>query len=240
MCNLCRPKIGLLFVFIFLSLSEIFAQRNTILHQQDYDAKQVHFGYFLGVSASNYRIRHGNIFLSDANTDFKSIISPIDYGLKMGGMMNFYVNPSFDIKTMATVAIYSRKLLVNEDPDLVPSRDQAWFEIPVLLKYKSIRRGNARMNMFVGFRQGFETNAVNLVNKNKIGRIQGLKTSDLSVEYGAGLELFRQYFKLAPEVHFSHGIKNLLKENIGVTKLTPFSVLDRLNTHTVTFYLFFE
>jgi hypothetical protein len=55
------------------------------------------------------------------------------------------------------------------------------------------------------------------------------------------MELFRQFFKLAPEVHFSHGLRNMIdRADITSTDPTPLSVLGRLNTHTVTFYLFFE
>jgi hypothetical protein len=249
MLGICREKVkismtrGALTLALLVSgLFQANAQsRNNIIHQAEYDAKQVHFGYFMGVAMSNYRIRHNESFNSVANDTIKSITSPIDYGLKMGGLMNFYVNDRFDVKFVPTVAIYSRKLTVNENPDIIPSREQAWFEIPVFLKYKSLRRGNTRMNMFVGLRQGFETNAINLARRGRINRVEGLRRGDFSVEYGAGMELFRQFFKLAPEVHFSHGLRNMIdRADITSTDPTPLSVLGRLNTHTVTFYLFFE
>lgn len=239
--NSFHAKLVLPVLMPLLFSTVVFAQKNSTIHQPEYDAKQVHFGYFMGVTATNYRIRHGEEYLDASNTTIHSITSPVDFGLKMGGLMNFYVNSHFDVRLIPTVAIYSRKLLVNDDPEAVPSREQAWFEIPFFLKYKSLRRGNMRMNVFLGLRQGFETNAINLANKKAIGRTPGLRRADLSVEYGAGMELFKSFFKLAPEVHFSHGIRNMLEPSNGTsTSTTPLSVLGRLNTHTVTFYLFFE
>lgn len=231
---------GLLLIFSLISSSTAFSQTSKILHQADYDAKPVRFGYFLGVTMSNYRIKHNQLFLSDANDAITSITSPIDYGIKMGGLMNLNQGENFGVRILPTVAIYSKKLSVNQDPEAIPSREQAWFELPVLFRYKSLRRGNMRMNVFAGMRLGFETNAINLAKKSKIGKTAGIKNSDLSIEYGAGMELFRQFFKLSPEIHFSHGIKNLIDPGVGSTSITPISVIDRLNSHAVTFYLFFE
>ena len=237
-----RITLALLLAFFVLGLLQTQAQsRNNIIHQAEYDAKQVHFGYFMGLAMSTYRVRHNETFNSVDNDTISSIIPPVNYGLKMGGLMNFYVNPHFDVRFAPTVAIFSRKLTVNDNPDIFPSREQAWFEVPLFLKYKSLRRGNMRMNMFVGMRKGFETNAINLVRKTKINRVEGLKRGDFSIEYGAGMELFKQFFKLAPEVHFSHGLRNMIdRADVPVSNLTPLSVLGRLNSHTVTFYLFFE
>jgi hypothetical protein len=233
-----------LILCLFASIAISFksqSQVSTIIHQSDYDAKPVRFGYFIGIAMSNYRIKHNQLYLSSTNTTVESITSPMDYGIKMGGLMNFNKSDQFDIRILPTVAIYSRKLWVNQDPNVIPAREQAWFELPVLLKYKSLRRQNMRMNMFVGLRPGFETNAINLAKKASLTRNARLRTADLSFEYGAGMELFRQFFKLSPEIHFSHGLKNMIKPAAGTaTTLNPIDLLNRLNTHTVTFYIMFE
>lgn len=231
------PMLGLLIATAFT----LKAQNFKIIHQSDYDAKTVRFGYFVGVTSSNYRVKHNQLYLQDANSTITSITSPIDWGLKMGGLMNFNANANFDVRILPTVAIYSRKLWVNQDPDVIPSREQAWFELPVLLRYKSLRRGNMRMNVFVGVRPGFETNAVNLAKKASLTKNARLRTADFSFEYGAGMELFRQFFKLAPEIHFSHGLQNIIKPAPSTaTSLSPIDLLDRLNSHTVTFYIMFD
>ena len=237
-----RYSILILCLFTIFSISlKSQAQVSTVIHQSDYDTKTVRFGYFIGVAMSNYRIKHNQLYLSSTNTTVESITSPIDYGIKMGGLMNLNKSDRFDIRILPTVALYSRKLWVNQDPDVIPAREQAWFELPILLKYKSLRRQNMRMNMFVGFRPGFETNAINLARKASLTRNARLRTADFSFEYGAGLELFRQFFKLSPEVHFSHGLKNIIKPAAGTsTALNPIDLLNRLNTHTVTFYIMFE
>jgi hypothetical protein len=217
------------------------SQVSTIIHQVDYDAKLVRFGYFMGISQSGFRVMHNSQFLNQSGSDLiNAITSPQKLGLKLGGLMNFNRGDRFDVRLMPTVAIYSRQILVDQDPDKIPSRDQAWFELPIMLKYKSLRRGNMRMNVFIGVRPAFETNAVNLANKSSLTRNARLKTIDFSLDYGAGLELFRRYFKLAPELHFSHGLSNAIKPGAPGASASPIDLLNRLNTHTVSFILAFE
>jgi hypothetical protein len=218
-----------------------FAQRDSKQKfQADYDAKKVRFGYFLGISASNYGVRYNNFFLTPANANYFSVNSKKNYGLKMGGLINFNLNSRFDFRVLPTVAIYARELNINNDSTLTQKQtDKAWFEVPVLLKYKSLRRGNVRMYMFGGFRFGFETNALNLAQKTKLNNLYTTKTSDLSVEYGAGLELFQRFFKLSPEITFSHGLSNLVDPSTLNTS-TALGVIQKLNTHTVTVSLLFE
>ncbi|UBM57824.1 PorT family protein [Marinilongibacter aquaticus] len=230
-----------------LATNKTLAQkRDKVIHQADYDAKIVHFGYFLGLSVSNYRIRFTEAYArnsSNATSNgvvISALTSPTNTGLKMGGLMNVTLNPNFDLRIAPTVAIFNRKILVNEDSGILPSREQAWLEIPVFLRYKSMRRGNYRMNMFGGLNMGMETNAINLANKNATRSIPGLRRADFSVEYGVGAEFFRSFFKLAPELHISHGLRNMLRPGQSSTTVTPLSFIDRLNTHTVTFYLYFE
>ncbi|MFT7421464.1 MAG: hypothetical protein ACI9QN_002395 [Arcticibacterium sp.] len=235
---LLKSKVFCALIFIGFSAC---SQVSTVIHQVDYDAKLVRFGYFMGISQSSFRIKHSSQFLDQSGTDLiDAITSPQKLGLKLGGSMNFNRGDHFDVRLMPTVAIYSRQILVDQDPDKIPSRDQAWFELPIMLKYKSLRRGNMRMNVFIGIRPAFETNAVNLAKKASLTRNARLKTLDFSVDYGAGLELFRRYFKLSPELHFSHGLSNAIKPGTAGAPSNPIDILNRLNSHTVSFILAFE
>jgi hypothetical protein len=207
--------------------------------QPDYDNKKVHFGYFLGLANTKYNIKFNNSYLADVNNGkVYAISSPTSTGIKAGGLVNIYINDYLDFRfSPLTVAIYSRKLLEN-DSIAHNQEDKAWFEIPVQLKYKSERRNNSRMFVFAGLKYGFETNVVN--KKNNITKVDNFstKTSDFAVEYGMGLELFREYFKVTPELHFSHGIKNMI--NPGGNRSSFLSYVDRLKTHSVTLYIVFQ
>lgn len=232
-----------LFVVVILTQS-VFAQETRRHFQADYDAKSLRFGYFLGLTNTNFNVKFNNYFVNKDN--YYSITSSPVLGLKMGGLANFRLNDYFDFRVLPTVAITSRKLeykyidttLPDTDPnkfaEKAEARESAWFEVPLMLKYKSERRGNVRMYVFGGVRYGVETNPNSRRNRAKFIT----KTSDFSVEYGTGIEFFREYFKFAPEIHFSHGLKNLVDPVNN--RNTPLQGVDRLTTHTVTLYILFE
>ena len=116
----------------------------------------------------------------------------------------------------------------------VALRETAWFEIPVMLKFKSERRGNIRMYMFAGLCYGIETNAVNRKNAKQFNTT----SNDFSIQYGVGMEFFKEYFKFAPELHFSHGIVNLTDPVFN--SKNNLAGLSSMTTHSVTLYFLFE
>ena len=64
-----------------------------------------------------------------------------------------------------------------------------------------------------------------------------VKSSNLAVEYGFGIDMYYPLFKLSPEIRISHGIRNMKKPNVYNKYTVP---LDRVVTHSVTLYLMFE
>ena len=232
-------------ILVLLMLAQsLFAQQTRRHFQADYDAKAMRFGYFLGLTNTYFNVKFNNYFVNKDN--YYAITSPTTYGLKMGGLVNFRLNDYFDFRVLPTVAIYGRRLeyrftnvdLPADDKNKFGQREElretAWFEIPVMFKYKSERRGNVRMYVFGGMRYGVETNAVNRKKRQQFTT----KSNDFSIEYGTGIEVFREYFKFAPELHFSHGIHNLV-DPVN-SRGTAIAGIDRLTTHTVTLFLLFE
>jgi hypothetical protein len=228
----------------FIVVHSLSAQQNKRLFQGDYDAKTLKFGYFIGLPYTHFNIKFNNYFINKDKV--YAITSPGTMGLKMGGLANIHLNDYFDFRVLPTVAIYGRKLeyrIAETDPadaskiilgEKKELRETAWFELPVMLKYKSERRGNVRMYIFGGLRYAVETNAVNRRNRQQFTT----KNNDFSIEYGTGIEFFREYFKFSPEIHFSHGIVNLV--NPVTSTGTMIAGIDRLTTHTVTLYVSFE
>lgn len=233
---LCRKKIILL---VFVIACRMPSQAQT-LNQPDYDAKKVRFGYLLGLTQTHYKIRYNEFFLLPGNTDYFSITSPTTYALKMGGVMNVRLDEQWDFRFLPTVGIYSRALQVVQSTatQRFQNDDKAWFELPVYIKYKSNRRGNTRMYLVSGLRFGTETNAVNFNGRRSALNQFVIRKSDFAVEYGFGFEFFQQYFKLTPEVIFSHGLPNLVQP--GISASTPLGSIQRLSTNGVSFHLIFE
>ena len=225
-------------ICLIISHLTAFSQNTKTLYQGDYDAKKIKFGYFIGIPTTHFNLEYNNTFVYNKDTTSAySITSPNTTGLKMGGVMNVRINDYFDFRILPTVAIYGRKLdfkYTNTASDVSTLRETAWFEVPVMIKYKSERRGNTRMYVFAGMSFAAETNAVNRKGKQQFSTT----STDFRIDYGVGIEFFKEYFKFAPELHFSHGIVNLVDPVFN--KNSPLAGIASLTTHTVTVYFLFE
>jgi hypothetical protein len=107
-------------------------------------------------------------------------------------------------------------------------------ELPILAKYKSARRGNMRMYMIGGVKPGIEASGKK--DLDALTTRLGVSEFNLALEGGFGFDFYYPLFKFSPEIRFSRGINNLLKDTDN-----PFGQpLKRINTNTITIYLLFQ
>ncbi len=203
-------------------------------HLEHYDDKPVHYGFHFSLPVSRYRFTHADNF---NNPDVPYLIqSPASTGFRMGLAANLSMTEHWDLRFTPSVSLYNRELhlsyLNNETRKL--KRESTWVELPLLFKYKSKRRINSRMYMIAGATLGLETNVRR--KGRTIGNELHANSKDFSIDYGFGFEQFFEFFKLAPELRFSHGLVNLLPSGPESTA----NGLSKFTSHTVTLYLNFE
>lgn len=105
-------------------------------------------------------------------------------------------------------------------------------EFPLMLKYKSERRGNARMYFIGGVNPSFEAKGK---NSQEGSEKLSLKDTNFAVEFGFGVDIYNQFFKFSPEIRFSKGLTNLAK-NDNMYDMG----LERVSLNTITLYLQFS
>jgi hypothetical protein len=233
-----RKKIKLSFLFFILLLLSLpgFGQRKSLyaIHQGDYDDKPLHYGFFLAGNYTKFKRHYSQAFVTGTDTAFS--ISPKGApGFGLGFIASYSLGKYVDVRVLPSAAFYERSIDYrfakgSTNTQLIES---TFLELPILLKYKSVRRGNVRMYMVGGFKPSIE------IGSNKKERTRDRLVTDnmdLTVEYGMGFDLFYTFVKVSPELRFSHGIRNML-----VKDTSPYSRgLERLNSHTVSLFLFFE
>ncbi len=241
-------RIKQIFTTIFLILSLLTSNTSKTLGQNKevkltydefYDDKPFHFGFLFGFSSSRFTVNHSDS-LGATPGNAISIFSPGNFAFILGGITNLTINKRFDLKSGINLALYERSVKYSfagqrEFPD--ETRESAWIEIPLLLKYKSNRRKNSRMYMISGVKLGIETN----VKKSGIGTTKlDTKTTDFSFEYGFGYEKFLQFVKFTPELRFSFGLLNVFNPP-NVNSTSPYSVgIKKLSTNSVSLLINFE
>jgi hypothetical protein len=158
-----------------------------------------------------------------------SLTSPRTFGFQIGGIVNYALSKHVEVKSGLNIALYDRQIqFANED---LISRESTWLEIPMLLKFRSVRRQNHRMYLISGLKLGLEANV-----KKKNTAVTA-NTSEVSLEYGIGFERFYRFFKFSPEIRISHGLNNLF---VPPGTVNSYSKLSQLNSHTISLIFNFE
>lgn len=247
-----RKKIGLFFALIFLSFSLLAQkhqylykkrnqQKSTELHLVDYDIKPLHFGFQLGVFNAGTKINYSPIFIASPSqikdpTRYDSLIAVEAAnrgGFSVGFILNLgLVNELWDLRLLPHVSFYERQFSFIY-PDITESQtiEQTMIEMPILLKYKSFRRGNFRAYVTGGINFMMQVGGQKSNQEDKVS----LSKYNFEITYGIGIHRYIKFFNFSPEVRFSHGIPSILESGRGVS-----SKIERISTHKIALYLNFE
>ncbi len=232
------------------SITTLFAQKSKYkrVYHEYYDARPLHFGFLFGLAGSNF-----NYIAENSNSDI--ILSPKHFGFQIGGVANYAFNRHIELKTGINVALFERhldyylpnKILIKsglETSNINYLRESTWLEIPVSIKFRSIRRKNHRFFVLAGAKFGIEANTRDknfASSSSDYNHSIYAKKSDVALEYGFGFEQFFQFFKFAPEIRFSHGIFNIYQAPDATDPVANrLKEITHLNTHTVSLILNFE
>lgn len=225
--------IALLIVGVFHSS---FAQNNPKDNLLNYENQWIHYGFLIGIHSSKYVTRHSDFFTSPAMDTVHSIIPGNLGGFKLGFVINMKVAQYLDFRILPTVAFYENDLSYRfrDGTTLRELKDATMVELPLLLKYKSARRGNIAMYMVGGINPSLE--AAGRGDEDEVGQKLELRNWNIAVDVGVGLDMYFTYFKFSPEIRYSYGLRNMLTDNPN-----DFSVgLDRLTTQNLGIFMTFE
>ncbi len=243
-------------LWALFSVTRLHAQEVRILKPGDnlprYDERKIHYGFFLGLNHSRFAVQRSNYFANQQQPDFRQEVGQRDpirtingdggVGFNVGFVLNLRLADHFDLRLTPGVAFYQRNVSFQLPRDSSISQMAgetfSFLEVPLLVKFKSLRRNNMRMYMVAGIKPSYEVGGRRSQTNEDLIR-SGF--TDVAFEYGFGFDFYYPMFKFAPEIRFSHGLSNMLDSNIPGTRHLPYTrSISRLYTHTVTLYLHFE
>jgi hypothetical protein len=165
-----------------------------------------------------------------------SIIPDWRSGFSLGFIVNYRLAEFVDLRVTPKVSFYEHSLLYRYTDKTSTEKiiETTTVEFPLLVKYKSDRRGNIRMYMVGGINPAIEASG----KKDQKNISSGLEVSNVnaSLEAGLGFDLYFPLFKFSPEIRFSRGIMNILDNTENVYG----EPLKYVNTNTVSIYLLFQ
>jgi hypothetical protein len=235
--NLHRSKVVLAGFLLLCCAAHAQSYKWARRNNPNYDEKKLTYGFLIGLHTTAYQIEYSDSIVSPRFDSLHSVIPYWKPGFSLGFIVNLRLTEFLDLRLTPEVAFYEHRLRYNFT-DGSKSVDElvetTMVEFPILLKYKSMRRGNIRMYMVGGFKPGIEASGKKEI-ENASNQLE-VKNLNLNLEAGIGLDLYFPLFKFSPEIRFSRGMTDVLdnKENkFG-------QPLRRVNTNTITVYLLFQ
>lgn len=204
----------------------------------NYDDKLLHYGFLLGLNQSGFRMVQSQEFVNAQSDTIQSVYPQSGLGFSLGFIVNLRWRDQLDLRLLPTVSFYERRIRFNlkgeEDP-LDAIFEASVVQFPLLLKYKSMRRGDHRFYVVGGLAPSVQ---VGRKKEKGVSDENQLVTQrfDLTLETGIGMDIYFPFFKFAPELRFSYGLLNVFdKEDKFLSRN-----IDRLSTYTVTVLFLFE
>lgn len=238
-------KLSLVIALLLLSVASYaqyysnkkFENRNN----PNYDERRrFSYGFLIGLHNSSYRVKYADAYTSQGLDTLFSVEPSWTQGFVLGFIVNYRVNEFLDLRITPQVGFYEHQLtyrytkLATNPPDNTQNIETTMVELPFIAKYKSVRRGNIRMYMLGAIKPGFEAGGKKDLDAQQT-RLT-VREFNLALEGGFGFDLYYPLFKFSPEIRFSRGISNLLKDSNN-----PFGQpLQSISTNTITIYLLFQ
>ncbi len=229
-------KIALSCLLIFGLAQSSVAQNNPSDNLLNYEDQWIHYGFLIGIHSSKYVIRYSDYFTSPAMDTVHSIVPGNLGGFKLGFVINMKVSQYLDFRMLPTVGFYENDLSYRFTNGITQRelKDATMVELPLLLKYKSARRGNLAMYMVFGVNPSLEASGKG--DEQDVSQKLELRNWNLAIDVGVGLDIFYPFFKFSPEIRYSYGLRNMLTDDPN-----DFSIgLDKLTTQNLGIFVTFE
>ncbi len=236
--DLHRRKV-LIIALLLLSAFSAEAQKRRWAEKNNpnYDERKLTYGFLIGLHSSTYQLKYADSFADPNKFDsLHSVIPRWKQGFSLGFIVNYKLNDVLDLRLTPKVGFYEHEVnyrYTDNSPTEKRLVETTMVEFPLLLKYKSERRGNVRMYMIGGVKPAIQASGQKELENSQSLEVKG---SNLHLEAGFGFDLYYPLFKFSPEIRFSRGIMDILED-----RNNPFGQpLRRVNTNTVTIYFLFQ
>lgn len=240
-------KLFTIILLIFLSTSaKAQFQQEQVKNLPDYDEKPVHFGFTVGTNIMDFNITKADNFFSQYEFgQVFAIENESTIGFHLGPVANFRLSKSFDFRVLVDLSFGARNLsyLIVEDTNDVQETlskhnmkiNSTYLDVPLLIKYKSVRINNYRPYLIGGISPRIDLAAQKKIKPEEMPKIR-LKNIDVAWELGGGIDFYLPYFKFSTELKYSKGVRNIM-----VYDDTQFSsAIKHLNSSIWTISLHFE
>ncbi|QDH79140.1 PorT family protein [Echinicola soli] len=243
-------KITLTFFLLGGIILSGFSQDNyRPINKSGQDDQFLSYGFFLAAHTSSLRLKYSDAFMDPENPDFANIqsIQPVfSPGFSLGFLLKMRLHDQLTFTGTPKVGFYEFRTDVNyfQTDDFEQNSlgvrteslitEMTMVEMPLLIKYKSMRFDNTRMFFVAGANPMFRTKSQDEADADQLV----LKSKDVALELGMGFDFYFKFFKFSLEIRFSHGLSNIYKAETSDQNFA--GAIDELRRKSITLYLNFQ
>ncbi|MEO5977671.1 MAG: outer membrane beta-barrel protein [Chryseolinea sp.] len=239
--DIYRYKVVLVLALVMLSAVSCMAQpeqhppmRWIQRNNPNYDNRKITYGFLIALHSSIYAVKYSDAFVTQKFDTLYAVNPKWSSGFTLGFIVNLRLEEQLDLRITPQVAFYQQMVRYQYTNETFKDAlvESTMVELPLLLKYKSERRGNIRMYMIGGAKAGIQASGKKEQTKAELE----VKSTNLTLEAGVGFDLYYPLFKFSPELRYSHGIVDIL----GNRSNDFGQPLKQVTTHAVTLYFLFQ
>ncbi|MDQ2178219.1 porin family protein [Marinifilum sp. D714] len=231
----------LLLILLCLSLfSSAFSQSRykpeSILNYQKVDQKWLHFGFTLAVNNMDFALYNSGV--NDARAE-QVVFSP---GFSVGIVSDLRLHENWSLRFLPGLEFGERTIKYSNLPQEDVTVESVLVNLPLMLKYRAKRLNNYRPYLIGGASYKIDVQSQDALDPENNMLIR-LNSTDVYLELGAGIDFYLPYFKLATELKFAIGLRDIINhsydiENPGYEAYTD--AIRGMNSKIVTLSFHFE
>lgn len=201
-----------------------------------YDERRlITYGFSIGIHTASLQMKYSDYFTNPAMDSVHSIQPLKKPGFSLGFIVNLRLAPFFDTRVTPKVTFSEYALQYNYvgKQSQIETVESVAVDFPLLLKYKSERRNNARMYFVGGLTGSIEAaGRTSLEEDQDVLQFSGF---NMMADFGFGFDLYYPLFKFSPEIRFAFGMLDVVGSNNDFT-----AGIKELKTKTVSIYFHFQ
>ena len=221
------------FIFLFLSIHLINAQKEKIINLPNFDKRKIHFGYYLGVNNNDFKIR----YYDQSGGDLNSPVNPIPsgdmfvdvdskLGFNIGFVIDYRLHNNINLRfepglrsntkelTFINPNLYATdaqgNIIYNGTENNVRDVSGTYMHLPLLVKFSTNRMNNLRPYVIGGIAYDFNFSSNEKNPDDNYDNEFRLTTNNFMYEVGLGVDFYLDFFKFTPSIRGIFAMNNEL------------------------------
>ena len=154
------------------------------------DRRKITYGFSIGIHNTYLDLKYSSAFVTSALDTVHSILPPPKPGFSLGFIVNYRATDLLDLRLTPRVSFneYTLKYLFTDNSSSKTIVENTMVEFPILVKFKSERRGNFRMYVIGGISPAFDASGRTDLEDRSKGL--NLRRGNISFEMGFGVDIY--------------------------------------------------